>query len=170
MGIISDIKQNAEEIWDTASEGWRSLREQGWGGITHFYRSDGHKESSKSVPIAIESHRLVANWSVLAGDVVEHKDKIVVRLEVPGMKKEDFDIQVLDDNLIVHGEKQCEVESTQGKYRLMECAYGIFNRTLRLPSPVMVEKSTARYDCGVLKITLPKVKAASHGQFQVNIQ
>ncbi len=170
MGILSNIKQNAEDLWESASEGWRSLRQQGWDALTHFDRLPADKNTSDAVPVRTGHQRMESSWSVLAGDIVEDPDKIVVRLEVPGMHKEDFDIQIQDDCLVVRGEKQCETESAHGRYRLMECAYGMFNRTLRLPAPVVIERATARYDNGVLNIALPKARPTSRSQFQLSIK
>ena len=97
-------------------------------------------------------------WSMLGGDMFEDERRLVVRLEVPGMEKDEFDIEVLDDALVVSGEKRFERERTEGRYRMLECAYGSFRRVVPLPMPARADHSKASYEQGVLKIELTKAK------------
>ena len=69
------------------------------------------------------SQRL-GRWAILAGDVYEDENKILVRLEVPGLNKDDLHIEVRDDVLTVGGEKRFQREFTEGHYPLLQCAYG----------------------------------------------
>jgi HSP20 family protein len=93
---------------------------------------------------------------MLGGDVFEDEQRVVVRLEAPGMNKGDFDIQVQGDALVVRGEKRFERESTEGRWRVLQCAYGSFLRTVPLPAAVKGEQARASYRNGVLKVELPK--------------
>jgi HSP20 family protein len=93
---------------------------------------------------------------MLGGDVFEDDKRIVVRLEAPGMSKGDFDIQVLDDALVVRGQKRFKREGTEGRWRVLQCAYGSFLRAVPLPAPVKSDKSRASYRNGVLRVELPK--------------
>ncbi|MFC6806484.1 Hsp20/alpha crystallin family protein [Methylophaga thalassica] len=93
----------------------------------------------------------------MASEVFDDGDKLVVKLEAPGMDKEDFDIQVVENHLIVRGEKRFERERTEGSYRVSECAYGQFSRAIPLQQEVDVTKADANYKKGVLRIELPKV-------------
>ena len=95
---------------------------------------------------------------MLGGDVFEDDKRIVVRLEAPGMSKGDFDIEVNDDTLVVRGEKRFERESTEGRWRVLQCAYGSFLRTVPLPAAVRTDKSSASYRQGVLKVELSKAR------------
>jgi HSP20 family protein len=90
------------------------------------------------------------------GHVFEDEKRVIVRLEAPGMNKGDFDIQVQGDALVVRGEKRFEREDTDGRWRVLQCAYGSFLRTVPLPAPVKSDKSRASYRSGVLRIELPK--------------
>jgi HSP20 family protein len=72
------------------------------------------------------------------------------------MERDDFDLQVLDDYLVVRGEKQLERERTEGQYHVTECAYGSFERAIPLPGEVETGKARARYTRGVLRVELPK--------------
>jgi HSP20 family protein len=72
------------------------------------------------------------------------------------MEKEAFDLEVLEDTLIVNGEKRFEREQTDGRYRVLQCAYGSFRRIVPLPARVLPGQANATYANGVLKINLPK--------------
>jgi HSP20 family protein len=95
-------------------------------------------------------------WSLLGGDVFEDESRVVVRLEIPGLDKAHLDVEVVDDALVVRGEKRFERETTSGRYRSLQCAYGSFRRLLRLPAAVLADRAEATYRDGVLKIVLPK--------------
>ncbi|MNT75979.1 Spore protein SP21 [compost metagenome] len=97
----------------------------------------------------------------------EDSDKFVVRLEVPGLDKQDVDIEVRNDMLIVRGEKRYEQESSNGQYRVRQCAFGSFHRSIPLPLPVLADKTSASYRNGVLRIELPKTEQASGRRIEV---
>ncbi|MDG4867668.1 Hsp20/alpha crystallin family protein [Guyparkeria sp. 1SP6A2] len=79
-----------------------------------------------------------------------------MRLEAPGLKREDFEVEVLDDHLRVAGEKRSERHDHRGRYHVTECAYGQFERLIPLPEPVKADSARASYRDGVLQITLDK--------------
>jgi HSP20 family protein len=150
-----------EELWGSVAEGWRHLRERMSGALTRFKR---HGPEDDDLYLAS------ANWALLAGDVYEDERKIVVRLEVPGLEKDDFHIQVTGDTLIVSGEKRFEGEASEGHYRVLQCAYGSFQRAIALPGPVIVEDGRASYRRGVLKIELPKAEAARERTIDIKVR
>ncbi|MDD5462394.1 MAG: Hsp20/alpha crystallin family protein [Methylococcales bacterium] len=91
-------------------------------------------------------------WSVMAVEVFDDNDRVVVRREAPGMDKKEFDLQVIDDVLIIKGEKRIHrihKEHTEGYYHVKECAYGRFERAIELPDKVDSDKAQADYENGV---------------------
>jgi len=96
---------------------------------------------------------------VLAAELHDEDDRIVVRLEAPGMEKDDFDIEVNEQWLRVSGEKRVERQHSEVRYHIVECAYGRFERSIPLPEPVQSDGAKARYRCGVLTIELPRQAA-----------
>jgi HSP20 family protein len=102
----------------------------------------------------------MASWGFLAADVFDDDDRIVVRLEAPGLRKDDFQIDLRDDVLVVRGEKRFERESSRGSYRMLQCAYGSFHRAIALPAPVKADRTRAVYREGVLRIELRKADGA----------
>jgi HSP20 family protein len=111
-----------------------------------------------------------SGWGVLAAEVYDNDDSIAVRLEVPGMNREDFELQVLENILVVRGEKQARRERTEGQYRISECAYGRFERAIPLPAAVDAGKASASYRRGVLHVELPRLAVHPHGRVRVKVK
>jgi HSP20 family protein len=164
MNRLSELKQGLEEAWHSVAEGWRQLRDRAAGALTHF--TPGAPAAPAAQP-SEAGHYPAANWALLAGDVFEDDDKVVVRLEAPGMEKGDFDLEVRSDALIVRGEKRFERETAEGRYRVRQCAYGSFHRAIALPAPVQGDKATASYRNGVLRIELPKTEQARARRIEI---
>jgi HSP20 family protein len=99
-------------------------------------------------------------WAFMAADVFDDDDRLIVRIEAPGMRREDFNVELRGDVLSVWGEKRFERESAQGRWRVVQCAYGKFQREVPLAVPVKADKTRASYRDGVLRIELPKVDSA----------
>ncbi len=96
-------------------------------------------------------------------DIEETKDAVVVRTELPGMKKEDIKISIHGDQLCVSGERRHEAENKDRTFHRIERAFGKFQRTLVLPVDVAGDKAKAKFTDGVLELTLPKSeKAKAH--------
>ena len=101
--------------------------------------------------------------------MITEGDKVVVRLEAPGMEGADFDIEVVENYLVIRGQKNIERERTDGRYHILECAYGSFERALPLPEDVVADKAKASYKRGVLRVELPKSAAARHRRIDVQV-
>jgi len=102
-----------------------------------------------------------------AVDVVEHEDKFLVKADLPGMKKEDLDITLVDGHLTLKGEKKQETEIKEENYHRIERYSGSFRRTIEMPSTVDAEKVAASYRDGVLEITIPKKEEVKPKQIKV---
>lgn len=164
MEKLSELKQGLEDTWHSLSDGWRHLRERTSGTLTRFTPSSRGKTPAESAQTADFPS---ADWALLAGDVFEDNDRFVVRLEVPGMDKQQLDIEVRNDMLIVRGEKRSEQESSNGQYRVRQCAFGSFHRSIPLTVPVLADKASASYRNGVLRIELPKAERSGGRRIEV---
>jgi HSP20 family protein len=92
-------------------------------------------------------------------DVIDDGETLRISAELPGMNREDVEIRVEDEVLVLRGEKYLESQTeNQGCYRL-ERAFGRFERVIPLPDGVDVDRAEARFDKAVLTIRLPKVAA-----------
>ena len=103
-------------------------------------------------------------------DVVEEKDAILVSAELPGMKKEDIDIQFENGVLTLRGQRQLAKETTEKTYHRVERVYGNFVRSFTLPRSVDAEKINATYHDGVLEIRVPKREEAKPRQISINVK
>ena len=104
---------------------------------------------------------------MLAAELTVDDDEVQVAMEIPGMNADDFDIDVVDGMLVVGGEKRVERSSERGTFHVIQRAYGQFERTLRLPSAVEETRAKARYERGVLNVTLPKARHAKARRISV---
>ena len=103
-------------------------------------------------------------------DVYQTDDKIVVKADVPGLDKKDFDIAVVDHHLTIKGERKHENEVKEENYHRTERVYGTFERSFELPATVDTEKIQAEYKDGVLELTLPKKEEAKPKQIAVKVK
>lgn len=106
-----------------------------------------------------DSGETIANWTP-AMDVIETKDSVVLRAELPGLSDKDVEISVEGNTLSLKGEKKSHYEDQEGSYRRAETRYGSFYRSFSLPNSVDQDKIDAQFTHGVLEITLPKVEKA----------
>ena len=154
MATLTQLRQGLEHVWDTVVEGWRTLTSRASGAITRFRSSPRDGEGETGLPMAAEAVTGIG-WGVLAAEVWEDDGHLFVRVEAPGMKRSDFDLQVVDGYLLIRGEKRLERERRQGTCHVLECAYGSFERAIPLPAEVDADKARAKYRRGVLLVDLP---------------
>jgi HSP20 family protein len=103
-------------------------------------------------------------------DIAEEEDQYVVKVELPGVNKEDVKIVLESNILTVRGEKKAEKESRNKNYHRMERTYGSFQRSFTLPTTVTNDDIDATYKDGILSITLPKADEAKPKQIEVKIK
>ena len=106
------------------------------------------------------------NW-VPAVDVSETDDNILVKAELPGMDTKDIDVSVQGDILVIKGEKKEEKETKEENFHRIERRRGTFARSIKIPVPVDADNIKAKYDKGVLTVTLPKKEESKAKQIEV---
>lgn len=158
--MLDTLKETGKNIghelgraWSVVSEGWRELFERSSDALTHF----AHARNAS--PPASAGFAALPRWSLLAGDVEETEREIVVRVELPGMEKEDCRVRIEGNRLFLSGEKRFERSSEESAFHVMERAYGSFRRVISLPQNVQEDKAEASYRNGVLTVRLPKLEA-----------
>ncbi len=102
-------------------------------------------------------------------DVYEDKDNLYVKMELPGMKKEDIELSLHDGSLSISGERKSENKYEGADMHRSERFFGRFQRTVGLPTPVASDKVKAQYKEGILSVTLPKTEEAKPKQIEVNV-
>lgn len=89
-------------------------------------------------------------------DIFEDSDKLIVEAELPGMDRDDFEVNVENNVLTLKGERKFEKKTEGDNYHRVERAYGAFTRQFTLPQSVTAEGATADFENGVLRVALPK--------------
>ena len=107
-----------------------------------------------------------SNWAPPV-DVAEDGEKILVKVEVPGMEEKDLKVNFQDGLLSVSGERQFERKDDRNYHRI-ERSYGSFVRTFSLPRSVDANAIVAHYRNGVLEIEIPKKEEAKPRQIEIN--
>ena len=115
---------------------------------------------------AAEEEMGLYNWQPLV-DTFEKDNAIEIRAELPGIKKEDVDIDVRDNVLTVSGERSHDEDVNEGDFYRRERFYGRFQRAITLPDNVDTDNIDAQYDEGVLKITIPKTEESQTKKIEV---
>lgn len=94
-------------------------------------------------------------------EVAEEGNNYILTFDLPGVAKDQIKVEADQDRLTVHAERKEEKHSDTRKKHLSEVYYGEYNRTFTLPGPVDEKKVEAKFDNGVLTITVPKIEVAS---------
>ena len=102
-------------------------------------------------------------------DVFEQKDNLVMRTELPGIKKEDIDISLENDYLTVKAEKEEEMPEDTTYYSSERC-FGSYLRSVELPFPVNGDKISATFENGLLEIRLPKAEEAKAKHIEIKVK
>ncbi len=102
-------------------------------------------------------------------DIYETPESLVLKAELPGIGREDINIEVKDSTLTLKGEKKFEKDVDEENYRRVERAYGSFQRAFTLPSTIQQDKVKAKFKDGILEITLPKMEEAKPKQIKVDV-
>jgi len=89
-----------------------------------------------------------------------------VEVDLPGIKKEDVDIKIQDNTLIISGERKVKDEIKEENYYKIESSFGTFSRSFTLPDEIDLENIHAESDNGVLEVTIPKLETAKVDKVQ----
>ena len=106
---------------------------------------------------------------VPAVDIYEDPQKVVLKLEIPGIEENDLDVRAENHTLTVKGERKFEAEEKEQNFHRIERRYGSFYRAFTLPSTVDTENVGASYNAGVLKLELMKKAEAQPKQIKINV-
>ena len=110
-----------------------------------------------------------ADWAPPVDVFETGQHELVLKAELPGVKKEDIDLKVENNILTIRGDRKREVETKEDGYHRIERSYGSFARSFTLPSTVNAEGVKADYKDGVLTVTLPAREEAKPRQVQIAV-
>lgn len=103
-------------------------------------------------------------------DISETDDELIITAEVPGMEKGDLKVSVEDGVLTLKGEKKHEKELKDANCHRIERRYGTFQRSFAFPAGVEPDKVRAKYEDGVLRVTLPKAEEVEPKEIEVKVE
>jgi HSP20 family protein len=111
----------------------------------------------------------LAAWTP-AVDIAEHDDQYIVKMELPGVSKEEVKITLESNILTIRGEKKQEKETKKENYHRVERSYGSFQRSFTLPTTVKSDRIDASFKDGILNISMPKAEEAKPKQIEVKVK
>jgi HSP20 family protein len=103
-------------------------------------------------------------------DMIDRKDEIIVRAELPGIKKEDLHVSVTGNTLTIEGERKMEEAVEKEDYYCCERSYGHFYRELTLPVGVERKKITSEFKEGILEIRMPKTEEVKPKEIEIKVK
>ena len=106
-------------------------------------------------------------WKPLV-DIKEQGDKVSIHAELPGVKKEDINIELKDGMLTISGEKRDQKTEKTDKYHRVERSFGKFSRSMAVPKQVTEEQIKANFDNGVLEVSSPRPQEKQTKRIKVN--
>lgn len=142
------------------TQGWRELLVRSSRALTEFARSS---KSTEAGGVPEDSPQ----WALLAAESWETAKSIIVRIEIPGMRKEDLEVSITQHGLRVRGEKHPPGDAVPKIYSLMERAFGRFERTIALPNNIDASQAEVVYQDGVITVIVPKTKAVPSTQLSI---
>jgi HSP20 family protein len=113
------------------------------------------------------SDQTVRAWAP-ALDIAERKDAYLVTVELPGINPDDIDVTLENNLLTIQGQRHRAQDSSDQQFHRVERAYGLFRRSVSLPSTVQADAIQASYENGVLQLLVPKAEEAKPRKIAVS--
>ena len=100
-------------------------------------------------------------------DIYESEEEVVLEAELPGMKREDFEVSIENNVVTLKGSRTFEKKDEDDNYHRVERSYGTFTRSFSLPRSVSAENTKADFTNGVLRVSLPKREEAKARKIEI---
>ena len=154
MNSLKLLRDRVGKAGQVFRSGWRELFHRSSDALTHFDDSARTRQEP-------DQSRQFPSWSLLAGETWETAKAVLVRIEVPGVRKEDLEVTVTDDAVVLRGLKRSEGGPAGSReYGLMERAFGSFQRIVPLTHGVERTDPEISYRDGVVTVILQKREPA----------
>lgn len=128
---------------------------------SHWFRSHRRNWPSMNMP------RMPFEGRIPKVDVINRDDEVLIKAELPGVKKDDIDVSMTDNMITIKSSTRKEQEEEKGDYFYREISEGSFSRSIALPAEVNIEKSQAKFKNGVLELKLPKMESAKRRSLKI---
>lgn len=103
-------------------------------------------------------------------DLRETEKDFILTAEVPGLQKEDVDVNIMEQSVTIRGERKQEKETKEQDYHYRETSFGSFQRVVPLPAPIKADEARAKLKDGVLTLTLPKAEPSKPRGVKVKVE
>jgi HSP20 family protein len=123
-------------------------------------RQEMNELMEQFLPLPLEADGQRRGWCAARPDVIESDKDYEIVVDLPGMKPDDFNVEVRGGNVRISAERKCARPPEGKKYRQIGCHYGAFEEVVGLDVPVKADKVQADYKDGVLRVTIPKEESA----------
>lgn len=120
-----------------------------------------------SVPRGFGQEDMASGGWAPSVDIYESENEIVLEAELPGMKREDFEVSIENNVITLKGERSFEKKDERDNYHRVERAYGSFTRSFSLPRSVSADGTAADFKDGILRVSLPKKEEAKARKIEV---
>ena len=131
-----------------------------------FFSADWMRPSKWELPDWAHMNQL--ELKVPKMDIVDRDNDVLVRVDLPGVKKEDVDVSLTDNTVTVKGSTSEEKKEEEGDYYRCETMQGSFSRTMSLPSEVDGSKAKSTFKDGVLEVVAPKLEKARRHSVKIS--
>lgn len=145
IGPVRSLRQEVDRLFEDFFRGWPKPWTGGW----------ATQEEGAFAP---------------AVDLKETEKEFVLTAEVPGLQKDDLDVNIMAESVTIRGERREEKESKEQSYYYKESSYGSFQRVIPLPAPILAEKAKAKLKDGVLSLTLPKAEPSKSKAIKIKVE
>jgi HSP20 family protein len=103
-------------------------------------------------------------------EITDDKDTVIIKAEIPGLKKENLQVNLSDSLLTIGGERKQEQEKKGQGFYYSERSYGNFSRSIQLPSDVLADQASANFKDGILEVRLPKTEEAKRKAVKIKVE
>jgi HSP20 family protein len=121
-------------------------------------------------PFGLSRMRAASEGIVPTVDLFESNGDVVLKAELPGIRKEDIEVTLSDGSITISGEKKQEEEIKRKDYYKWESSYGSFCRSFALPAEVQGDKVKSTFKDGILEVRMPKTETARSREVKVKIE
>jgi len=165
MSAMKIRKTDKRELEPYRPVGWISPFERMEEMFDEFFRRPFGHSFWPALPRMVEA--IEPGVSV---DIYEEGENVIVKSDLPGMTKDDIEVNLTGDTITLSGERKKEEKIEKKNYFRMERSYGSFKRTFALPMEVQTDKATASFKNGVLEVRIPKTEAAKKQEHKIKIE
>ena len=156
----TEVERGIVRAWEGLAEGWREMLSRSGGAMTHFVRAPKEEEAESA-------EEDFPRWGLLPTELWETAKSVIVRIELPGMSKDEIDVSIHRGSLWIRGEKHSGRDHQKRLYHIMERAYGRFERSIPLPGSIDAANAETSYHNGVVTVILPKTEESPPTQLEL---